>query len=241
MSQPPEPEYAASPLPAAPQTSRSTPPRRGCGAQFFSLLGWLITVLLSASLAIAAAAAILFYYFGFNLSTPGEIRQANRDLAALHATSQVFQTEIALLSTTSAEQGSNVGNARERVDDLEAKVTSYEQQAAALAGQSATAAALAQDLSDNITLAATIQADAHQGQQLAAVVATVQAQNASQLDELQRRTDRIARFLQRMSDIANDMASEDAAAVATAQSAAPTAASLSVPTQTPTPTSTPTP
>jgi hypothetical protein len=223
MTQPQEPEYTAPP--PSPQTTRIAPSRPGCASRIVGLFGWIVTVLISAALAIAAAAAILFYYFGFNLSTPGQIRQSNLDLAALRATNEALQTEVVLLSTASAEQGSGVGSARERVDDLEAKVTSYERQVA-------TAAALSQDLNDNIALAATIQAEARQGQLLAAVVATVQAGNTSQLSDLQRRTDRIARFLQRLGDMAGDLASQDAITPSPSPSLAPTPTVIATPTPT---------
>lgn len=223
MTQPQEPEYT--PAPSSSQTTRIAPPRPGCGSRIVGLVGWIVTVLISAALAIAAAAAILFYYFGFNLGTPSQIRQSNLDLAALRATNAALQTEVVLLSTASAEQGSGVGSARERVDELEAKVSAYEQQAA-------TTLALTQDLNDNIALAATIQAEAREGQLLAAVVATVQAGNTSQLSELERRTDRIARFLQRLGDIAGDLASEEALL----PSPSPNLASTPTLTGTPTPT-----
>ncbi|NTW02949.1 MAG: hypothetical protein HGA19_16980, partial [Oscillochloris sp.] len=48
------------------------------------------------------------------------------------------------------------------------------------------------------------------GQMLAAVVATVQTNNSIQLSDLQRRTERISRFLQRLGDLASDLDSEEA-------------------------------
>jgi hypothetical protein len=206
-------------------------------SRILGFVGWIITILLSVGLAITAAAAILFYYFGFNLSTPSQIRQASADVAALQSQNQALQTEVALLSTTSADQTGSVNTARERVDDLESKVAAYEQQAAGLAGQALTAAALAKDLNENIALAATIQAEARQGQVLAAVVATVQAGNTSKLDDLQRRTDRIARFLQRLGDLAGDLSQDGTPA--TTVTATPTA--IATPTAVATPTATPTP
>ena len=226
MTQPQDPD----PSPPAQTTARLAPTRRSCMSRILGFVGWLITILLSAGLAIAAAAAILFYSFGFNLSTPGQIRQASADVAALQSQSQALQTEVALLSTAGATQEGSVSAARERVDELEAKVVTYEQQAADLAGQAITAAALAKDLNANIALAATIQAEARQGQVLAAVVATVQAGNTSQISDLQARTDRITRFLQRLSDLAGNLSQD-----VTPTPAAPTA------TATPTAAATPRP
>jgi hypothetical protein len=204
-------------------------------------IGWLITILLSVGLAIAAAAAILFYYFGFNLSTPGQIRQSSADVAALQGQNQALQTQVALLSTAGAAQAGSVNTARERVDGLESKVAAYEQQAAGLAGQAATAASLANDLNENIALAATIQAEARQGQVLAAVVATVQAGNASKIDDLQRRTDRIARFLQRIGDLSSELSAQDGTPGTPLPTASAPPASTSTPTSVLTPTPTPTP
>jgi hypothetical protein len=214
-------------------------------SRILGFVGWIVTILLSAALAIAAAAGILFYSFGFDLSTPGQIRQTSADVAALQGQNQALQTEVALLSTAGASQDAGVSAARERVDDLESKVATYGQQAAGLAGQAATAAALTKDLNENIALAATIQADARQGQVLAAVVGTVQAGNTSKIDDLQRRTDRIARFLQRLGDLAGDLSQDGTGTPATTESATPVATPTAATTPTPTaatkPTPTPTP
>lgn len=232
MTQPHDPESVApAPLPPVPPTTQIVPPRRSCMSRVLGFVGWIITIVLSAGLAIIIAAAILFYSFGFNLSTPSQIRQASADVAALQSQNQALQTEVALLSTTGANQEGSVSSARERVDDLESKVTAYSQQAAELAGQSATAAALANDLTTNIALAATIQADARQGQLLAAVVATVQVGNTSKIDDLQRRTDRIARFLQRLGDLAGELSQE--ATLTPAANAAPAATPTAEVTPTP--------
>ncbi|MEI7644598.1 MAG: hypothetical protein WCJ55_10000 [Chloroflexales bacterium] len=226
MTQPQDPESVApAPPPPAQASTRLTPPRRSCMSRVMGLIGWIITILFSAGLAIAAAAAILFYAFGFNLGTPGQIRQSSADVVALQGQSESLQTEVALLRTAGVTQAGSVSSARERVDALESKVAAYAQQAADLAGQSATAAALAKDLNANITLAATIQAEAHQGQILAAVVATVQADNTRKIDDLQRRTDRVARFLQRLGDLAGELAQDGTPAPV----ATPTAAATPTP------------
>ncbi|NTW04047.1 MAG: hypothetical protein HGA19_22700, partial [Oscillochloris sp.] len=210
MTQPQEPEYIApTPPPPAQATTRLTPPRRSCTSRFMSFIGWVLTILLSTTLALAAAGAIFYYYFGFNFSTPSEIRQANLDVATLQSKNLALQTEIALLRTADAGQASNISLARERIDDMEPKVADYEQKATEIADQIATTVALAQDLNETIDLAATIQSEARQGQMLAAVVATVQTNNSIQLSDLQRRTERISRFLQRLGDLASDLDSEE--------------------------------
>ncbi len=232
MTQPQDPEYAPpAPPPPAQSPSQPAPPQHSCISRIMSVARWIITTILSAGLAIIVVAAILFYSFGLNLGTPGQIRQSSADVVALQSQNQVLQTEVALLSATGAAQESSVSSARERVGELETKVAAYDQQTAKLAGHIATAAALANDLHENIALAATIQAEARQGQMLAAVVATVQVGNANTIDDLQRRTDRIARFLQRMGDLAGEIS----------QDATPTPAANATPIATPTDAATATP
>lgn len=211
MAQPQDNIPPSPPPQVAPPTNRLPPaPRqRSCVGQLFGLVGWLLTLLLSAALALAAAAALLYFYFGFTLATPGQIRQASSDIDTLRQQNQALQTEVAQLSSTDAEQSSAAGTDRERIDELESLVANYEQQAAEMAGQAATAAALAQDLEENIALAATIQAEGRENKVLMSVIATVQVDNSSRLSELQRRTDRIARFLQRLGDLSADIAAEE--------------------------------
>lgn len=212
MSQPQDPENAAPPppvnqIPPAPPTTQLGPPRRSCGSRILGFIGWILTIALSVLLALAAAAALLFYFFGIDLATPDQIRRASSDVAALQQEAQALQTEVALLRTAEAERASELSGARERIDELE-------RLAGDLSSQAATAAALGQELNENVALAATIQAEGREGQVLVAVVATVQAGNTDRLDELQRRTDRLVRFLQRLSDIAGD-ATLDESPVAT--------------------------
>lgn len=230
MSQPAEPSYTPPPSPS-PTTTRLAPPpparpRRGCGSQLLGFIGWILTLALSAALGIAALAAIAYFLFGFDLTTPGQIRQ-----------SSALATEVATLSTAAAESARQISSANERVGELEAQVTGFEQQAAALAEQGATAAALSRELSENIALAATIQAEGRQGQILVSVVATTQADTAGRVAELQRRTDRITRFLERLGDLAGDVADDSAplpidtptAATATPASLAPSATPTATP------------
>ena len=95
MTQPPPPspvpppvsEAGAQPLqsPSGRRPATPPPPRRGCGSQILGGIGWLLTLVLSAGLAIAALAAIAYYLFGFTLATPATIRQASADVGALQA------------------------------------------------------------------------------------------------------------------------------------------------------------
>lgn len=210
MTQPPAPptlppSSATNRLPSAP----SAPARRGCGSQILSLIGWALTLTLSVALALAAAAAVAYFFFGFTLATPNQIRQASTDLSALQTQVATIESEAARLRSGESESAGTLNDALSRVEELERQVAAYEQQAAALAGQAGTAVALSAELEENIALAATIQAEGREGQVLMAVVATVQTDNAGRLAELQQRTERISRFLQRLGDLAGDAAAFD--------------------------------
>jgi septal ring factor EnvC (AmiA/AmiB activator) len=243
MTQPPEEGYTGSTSAPAPLPRRSTPPtaptpapppQRGCAGRMLGLLGWVLTVLFSAALAIAAAAALLYFIFGFTLNTPNQLRQSTVDVAALSQENTTLRSEVAQLQTAIVGQSADGDAVQAQIATLEAQITSFEAQASALANQAATAAALAGDLNENIALAATIQAEGRENQVLVSVIATVQADNTTRLGDLQRRTDRIARFLQRLGDLAEDAALDSDGPL-------PTPTPLSTPTITaePVPTATP--
>lgn len=228
-----------------PSATPPPPPRRGCGSQILGFVGWLLTLAFSAALGIAVLAAIAYFVFGFSLATPGQIRQASADVATLQGQARTLSTEVALARTAEAAAARELSAAGERLGELEARVDAIEVEAADLAGQSATAVALSGELSENIALAATIQAEGRDGQLLVAVVATVQADNVARLNDLQRRTERINRFLVRLGDLAGDVAGEDGplptelpAAVETPAAATPTPTPVAA---APTPTATRTP
>lgn len=215
---------------AAPPSPPARPSRRGCGSQILSFFGWVLTLALSVALALAAIAAIAFFVFGLTPATPNELRQAGADVAALQTQVATLEAETVRLRSSEAESSESLDDAVARVNELEAQVATYEQEVAELAGQAGTAAALSAALEENIDLAATIQAEGREGQVLVAVVATVQADNSARLDDIQARTERLSRFLQRLSDLAGDASFDAPAAEATAEpesdTATPTAASL---------------
>jgi hypothetical protein len=238
MTQPAEPPYTPPPSPS-PSTSRppaSPParPRRGCGSQLLGLIGWLVTLALSAALGIAALAAIAYFIFGFDLATPGQIRQASADVAGLQGQADTLATEVAQLRTAEVEGARRLSAAAERVGELEAQVTGFEQQAAALAEQGATASALSRELSENVALAATIQAEGREGRVFLSVVATTQADTSLRVAELQRRTERITRFLERLGDLAGDVADNGAPLPTDTPPVGATAPASPAPTATPT-------
>ena len=247
MTQPQDPEYAPLPpanaVPPIP-TGPLRPPRRSCGSQILGLIGWLLTLALSVLLALAAAAALLYFVFGLNLATPGELRQASADVAAVRGQAEALQTEVALLRTAEAERAGELAGARERIDELERQAGELAAQTDDLAGQASAVAALGQELDENIALAATIQAEGREDQVLVAVVATLQADNAQRLDDIQARTDRLVRFLQRLGDITGDATLDETPATGTptaepSSTLQPTPTAARTPATTATPTATP--
>jgi septal ring factor EnvC (AmiA/AmiB activator) len=208
MTQPPAPNNTPlSPEPSATGRLPNTPParaRRGCGAQLLATIGWLLTLALSVALALAAVAAIAYFLFGFTLATPNQLRQASADVGALQAQVATLESEASQLRGNGSEASESLGEAVARVEELESQLALYEEQAAALAQQATAAVTLSNELDENIAVAATIQAEGRENQVLVAVVATVQADNAARLAELQQRTERINRFLQRLGDLAGD-------------------------------------
>ena len=242
MSQP-TPSPSAPPLDPAPATGRlPVPILQGCGRWLLGVIGWLLTLTLSVALGLVALAGIAYFGFGFDLATPGQIRQSSADVVALQTQAGVLTTEVALLRTAESEQARQLASANERVGVLEAQATNFAKQATTLAAQHGTTVALAGELRANIAVAATIQAEGQQAQIFVAVVATTQADTAARVTELQRRTDRITRFLERLSDLAVDVAGESAAVPTSTPLAtlAPPPADL-VPVATPTATLTATP
>jgi hypothetical protein len=242
MTQPPAPFDPDTP----PVTQRLPPnPRRSFASSVLGFIGWVFTLVLSVALALGALAAIAFYGFGITLATPGQIRQASADVFALQTQVATVEAEAARLRSAEIASADTLEDALLRVGELEAKVEAYERQAADLVVQADAAQALALELEENIDLAATIQAESRDGQVLVSVVATVQAENSDRLAELQARTERLSRFLQRLGDLAGDAAALDetpasATPVATTGTAEPSA-TVATPTVQGTPTVTPRP
>lgn len=243
MTQPHDPEYAppASALPPTPPTGPLRPTRPGCGSQILRLVAWLLTLALSVLLALAAGAALLHFVFGLDLTTPAQLRQASGDVAAVRGQAESLQTEVALLRTAEAQRAGELATARERIDELERQAAALAARTDDLASQASAVAALGQELDENIALAATIQAEGREDQVLVAVVATLQADNAARLDDIQARTDRLVRFLQRLGDITGDATLDETPAAGTPTPAEPssTAQPTPAPARSATPTATP--
>jgi hypothetical protein len=87
-----------------------------------------------------------------------------------------------------------------------------------------------------MAVAATLQADTSENQAAVEALATVQADTSEQVDELSESTDRMVRFLDRLSNIAEDTAGS----INPSNTPTPTLTATPTPTPTLTPTRTPT-
>lgn len=206
-----------------PQTGSSAPkPRRSCAGSLGGFFVWLLTLLLAVALSLAAAAAIAYYGFGYRQDTLAQLGRAGSDLEALRRQNNTLQTQVAQIEVRES-------SARETLDDVNRQIGEIQQQATALAG-------LEGNLRESIALAATLQATAREDRTTIAVFATTQAANAVRLADVEQRSERIARFLQRLGDIAGDTAAD---LNVSGPAATPTPAANATPPPVSTPTVTP--
>ncbi len=217
-------------------TQSLTPPvsqPRSCLRQIAGFIGWLFTLAIAVALTLVVAGGLL-YWLGVDLTTPQQIRQVSIDVQTLQALATDQATGIHQLQTTQAQLIGELGNARERIDELEAQANELAVVATTQAGNAATAVALGHTLQTAVAETGALQDQFREGQVLVAVVATVQAAQNEQIREIERRSERLIRFLNRLSDIAGDTA--DDIAVPTPTSIIPITPTPTIPVQvTPTP------
>lgn len=191
MSEPYEaPESPAEPPPAPPPVAMPPRQRRSCAARIGAFFSWLLTLVLAVGLALVAGGAVAYWLFGYRADTPARLAEARGELVMLREENSMLQTQVALAQTEVAGARTRAANNAEQLDELNNDLE--------------TMAALATSLRENVAQAATVQAQARDSQAAVAAFATVQAASLNQIDELDRRTERIARFLERLSDIAGD-------------------------------------
>jgi len=142
--------------------------------------------------------------------------------------------KIHQLQTTQAQLVGELGSARERIDELEVQASELAVVATTQASYAATAVALGRSLQTAVAKNGALQDQFREGQVLVAVVATVQATQNERIREVERRSERLIRFLNRLSDIAGDTADDVA-------SPTPTSITPIPPTPTMTAQATPTP
>jgi signal transduction histidine kinase len=180
-------------------------------------------IIIAASIALIAGAAGLLW-LGFTPTMPQDLDTTRSELT----TAQVQYGELVLqadrMATQIAEQERRNSSARETLDDLNSQMASLN--------------AVRTQLEENIAENATVIAEARDSRAAVESFATAEAQRAALLDELQRRSERVERFVQRLSDISSDTALDLQGSVTPTPLALPTLTSQ--PTASATPVATPT-
>ena len=182
--------------PTPPTQSTNTPlaRRRGGVGGFFR---GLLIILLGAALGIAGVGALAFYVFGYRPETPlqaGQVAQVQSDLATLRQQNSTLQTQVAGLSQRSTGSDEQIQDIDQQVRDLRSEMQALD----TLGGQ----------MQEYAHLAATVQLEARDSRTAVAISVSIQATRFAQLDDLQRRTERLGRFLDRLSDISGDAAAD---------------------------------
>src|SRR5262245_54974056 len=220
MSEPSEGTPTRALAPAQPQAPR----RAGCVGRFLSaVLVIVITTFLS-----LVAVVLAYVYF---LETPSQLAELRSRVATAEVQNAGLRAENSAIQTQVADLARQASANREALGELQ-------QQKAALDD-------LREELETRARQNATVVAEARSSRDAIALFATAEAGRAGLIDDLKRRSDRIERFLQRLSDISEDAAldmSTGAAPAPTAPQAdtpAPTATAL--PTETPSPAASSTP
>ena len=239
MSDPMSPDAQPDVIEPLPEPPAPAKQKGGCGAFMGRLFTALLVVLLLVPLSVAGGAA-LAYYFGFTQRLPVDLQRAQQELATVQAAQAVQQTQLAELTRNQSSSNELLSAAQSDVATLQADVQAMQE--------------LADELRAGARTVATLQAQVEAGIITVGVFATAQAERAAQVDELARRTERVNRFIDRLSDITDEaaldlrgMSSPAPTAVPAAPDDAPAPTNTATPTATatitptPDPTRTPTP
>lgn len=226
---PSEPAASAPPAPPPNEPAATAKPAGQRGGCVGRMLAALLVVIITTFLALAIGASGLLY-LGFTPAGPRQLDQAQIQIATLQSQNSALQTQVAAHETRGATDHEVLGDLKRSVDDL-----------TDLRGQ------LRQERESSAAQSATLVADVRASRDSVALFATAEASRAALLAELERRSARVERFLQRLGDIANDTALDLAnptPAVPTltlSPAPLPTPSATLVPTPSPTAASSPTP
>lgn len=224
MTTPPDSDTSSQPSAPPPAVK----PARGGG--FFSrLLAALLVILITTIIAISATAAGLLWA-GYSIGTPRELAVAQARVATLEAINGELVSRADLMATEVSDIARRASNDREVLGEVRAAVDDM----SALRGE------IRDQLTSAVSQNATLVADARASRDQVAAFATAEASRVALLQELDRRSLRIERFLQRLSDIAGDAALDIGNPTPTA-TGAPEETPTSEPTATATQTATATP
>lgn len=223
----------AAPPPASPPP---TQPGQSVGRRSLSCLGRLISallvIILTTAVALAAGGA-LASYFGYAPTTPGAVQGAQQQVATLEAENSTLRDQAIEMQTQLAQLSRQSGSDREELDALKEQVNSFAPLGDAVATR------LTADARERATLVTEIRAS----RDAVFAFATAEAGRAGVITELERRSARIERFLQRLSDISEDTVLDLGGATPTPAALSPTPpASTALPTVVvPSPTPSPAP
>jgi hypothetical protein len=176
-------------LPAAATPVRG---RGGCLGRFFSAV---LVVVITTFLALVAGASALIW-FGYTPDTPRQLGAAQAQFATIQAQSAALQAQNSVLQTEVAAQAQRYGTDHETLGEISNQ----------LANIADLRNALREERQQSASQNATLVAEARDSRNAVAIFATVEAGRAVLLAELDRRSARVERFLQRLSDISSDTA-----------------------------------
>ena len=198
------PTMAPKPLPSAPTPAPKAP--RSVGSCIGRMLAALLVIVITTLVALAAVAGGATW-LGFTPQSANNLRAAQQQVATLEARNTALEGQNIAVQTQIALMVGQAGADRESLDELRSEVEKF----ATLSDQVETR--LAQDAREQATLVVEMRTS----RDAVMVFATAEAGRAQVLSELQRRSERVERFLQRLSDISGDAALD-------VQSVTPTAA-----------------
>ena len=184
-------ENGSSP-PSAPAAAAPARGRGGCLGRFFSAI---LVIVITTFLALLAGASALIW-FGYTPDTPRQLGAAQAQLATVQAQSAALQAQNSVLQTEVAAQAQRYGTDHETLGEISNQ----------LANIADLRNALREERQQSASQNATLVAEARDSRNAVAIFATVEAGRALLLAELDRRSARVERFLQRLSDISSDTA-----------------------------------
>jgi hypothetical protein len=224
-----EEQRAAQPENGPPATAPSAPRSRrgGCLGRFFAAI---LVILITTFLALLAGASALVS-FGYTPDMPRQLGAAQAQLGTMQAQSDALLAQNSALQTEVAAQTQRFAADHESLGEIGGQLTNIED----------LRAALRQERDQSASQNATLVAEARASRDAVALFATAEASRAALLAELDRRSARVERFLQRLSDISSDTALDlDATQPAAPPTFPPAQTTISELSPTPSPTVSPT-
>jgi hypothetical protein len=218
---------SAMPAPVAVAARPRSERRRG---GFFSRFFAAILVIVITTFLVLVTVAITLLYAGYTPDTPRQLDLAQAQLATLQAQSVALQAQNSAVQTEVASQGQRSDTDHETLGELKAQLANL----AELRSQ------LRQEREQSASQNATLVAEARASRDAVALFATAEADRAALLADLDRRSARVERFLQRLSDISSDTALDLGAATEPALLPPAPGASTTISELSPTPTALPT-